>query len=61
MHTPVGPNAPLHNVFGNDLGGSRTVPPRKSPDPRKVIPSVRIWTLWWYTPGLISTVSPGLA
>jgi hypothetical protein len=41
--------------------GTRTVPPWKAPDPRKVIPFVRIWTLWWYTPGLTNTVSPGLA
>ncbi len=61
MHTPVGPNAALHSVLGKDFGGTRTVPPKKSPDPRSVIPSLRICTLWWYTPGLIRTVSPGLA
>jgi hypothetical protein len=43
------------------FGGTRTVPPWNAPDPRKVIPFVRIWTLWWYTPGLTNTVSPGLA
>ena len=60
-HTPVGPNPPLHSVFGKCFGGTSTVPPWKAPDPRKEIPFVRIWTLWWYTPGLTNTVSPGLA
>ena len=51
----------LHSVFGMCFGGTSTVPPWKAPDPRKVIPFLRIWTLWWYTPGLTNTVSPGLA
>src|SRR5215831_2131289 len=59
--TPVGPKPWLHSVFGGDAGGSKTVPPRKSPEPRRVIWLARICTLWWYTPGLTSTVSPGLA
>src|SRR5215472_9470361 len=61
MHTPVGPNAAVHRLFGLADGGLMTVPLRKSPDPRSVIPSVRMITAWWYTPGFTRTVSPGWA
>jgi len=46
------PRAPLddllvfHTVFGKTFGGTSTVPPGKAPDPRSVIPSLRICTLW---------------
>jgi hypothetical protein len=61
MHTPVGPKTVLQRLRLAWRGGRSTTACQESPSPSRVIRSLRISASWRYTPGLIRTVSPGLA